>query len=224
MRYTVRIGGTLRSFHLRSLVTIPREIIAQATRETAMWRLLEWGLDSPAAVADLEHAPIREIKKLYKAWQKDSQISAEEIAQLLNLIDDEPDALEADLVYKGMRLRDFPSDRHNWRDLYVFVTYADAHSRIVAATQPNRAGWDHLAMLLAEATDALNWLQWAKTKAAAEGGEPPDRIVRPGVKPREYRKGSKVKPMLLSRVKELAFGNTRATTEERSRKLSHLFK
>lgn len=203
--YRFKVGGRWREFDLRSLTQIPASVLTHATYESVMWDVFGWGMhDFIQGMLILDAAPMHLIRDIYEEWQKDSQIQVEEIFGLLALIDEHGGPLEADLLDAGLRLRDCPSESFSWRDLWVFVTYADVGSRIVAATNPEQAGWDKHAMLLATIADDTTWLHWAKTQAAADGGMPPDRIVRPGVKPRAIRPGSKTKPMTIARVRELA--------------------
>lgn len=220
----MQVDGRWCDFELRSLAEVPRHVIRQASKESITWDVLLWGMVDLGQMALLDRAPIRHINRLFSSWEADSAITPGEVAQLLNLIEDHSAPLEADLIRRGMRLRDFPSDRHNWRDLWVFVTLPDTDDRTYAATNPDRAGWDKATMLLADIADSNGWLQWAKTKAAADGGSPPERIIRPGVKAPEHRKGSKVKPMTMSRVRELACGQLNTSPEERQQKLARIFR
>lgn len=203
--YRFKVGGRWREFDLRSLTQLPASVLTHATDESLMWEIFSWGMhDFIQGMLVLDAAPMRLIREIYDEWQKDSQIEVEEIWGLLTLIGEHGGALEADLLAAGLRLRDCPSEAFSWRDLWVFVTYADVNSHIVAATNPERAGWDKHAMLLATIADDTGWLHWAKTQSAADGGMPPDRIIRPGVLPRPIRPGSKTKPMTVARVRELA--------------------
>lgn len=123
---------------------------------------------------------------------------------LLELIEDHGEALEADLLAAGWRLRDIPSDRFDWHDLLVFVRHISVNSRLFTKIRPKEAGWDLPTLLLAEAVDQLRWLHWAKTEAAANGGDPPAPIPRPGVAPQEKRPGSgKIKGMPMEKAKQV---------------------
>lgn len=223
----MQIVGRSCEFELRPVSEVPRHVIRQATKESITWDALYWGIVDSEQLALLDRAPIRYINRLFEEWQEDSGITCHEVAQLLNLIEDHSNPLEADLIRQGMRLRDFPSERHNWRDLWVLVTLPMADDKTYAATNPDEAGWDRTRMLLADIADSSNWLQWAKTKEAAEGGEPPARIVRPGVKAPVHRAGSRVKPMTMSRVRELReqdAGGLETSPEERRQKLAQSFR
>lgn len=215
----MQIVGRVRDFELRSLAEVPRRVIRQATKDSITWDALRWGIVDSELYALLDRAPIRLINRLFEEWQEDSGITSREVAQLLNLIDEHSAPLEADLIRGGMRLRDFPSERCNWRDLWVLVTLPMADDKAYAAANPDDAGWDKTTMLLADIADSVGWIQWSKTQAAADGGSPPDRIVRPGVKAPVARKGSNTKPMTLSQIKERAQG---LSPEERQQRLANL--
>lgn len=129
------------------------------------------------------------------------------IQRLIGIIDKYGEALEADLLRDGLRLRDCPSERFNWRDLYVYVKHSRVDSELFRAMFPDRHGWDKTEMLLAEAVDTLHWLQWVKTKAGQRNQDRPKQIPRPGVGPKP-RPGLKPKPLPLSMLKaELAERN-----------------
>ena len=102
----------------------------------------------------------------------------------------------------------------------MFVRYLGPHSNLVAELYPDRAGWDLQNQLLASIADDQRWLHWAKTEAASEGGEPPERIERPGVVKPQTRPGSKVKPMTLEKGKEM-FDRP---DPERGAKLNQMFR
>ena len=202
--YRLQANGLWRELDLRNLAEIPRAVIEQATVDSIMWDVFDWGIIEVSQMSVLDNAPMRMIKDIYSEWQKDSQIDVEDIMQLMNLIEKHSAPLELDLIDRGLRLRDCPSDRFNWRDLYVIVSYADPYTNVVAATDPERYGWGKQEMLLARLIDSAEWLVWSKTKDAAEGGDPPERMKRPGVKPKKKRAGFDTKPLPLSRIRELA--------------------
>jgi hypothetical protein len=225
MFYRLKAGRLWREIDLRPLSEIPGDIITRATTNSLRWDVLAWGLVDPTQIAVLDAAPMRLIRDLYDEWQKDSGIGVDEICQLLALIDKHSEALEADLIDKGLRLRDCPTPAFNWRDLWVLVRHSSRNSHIVGAANPDVAYWDHHAMLQAAMIDSLNWLVWAKTEKAAKGGDPPDPLVRPGVEPKPVRAGSKVKPMTLSKLREHAglHGPTTDDDEDRQRKIAAAF-
>lgn len=204
LHYRAQIRKQWREIDLKPVYELPQEILRQATTQSLMWDVITWAVSDPRLLLVLDSAPMSLIKSVYREWQKDSQIQVSEVGQLIALIDAHGGALEADLIDRGMRLRDFPSERHNWRDLWVFVQYLGVHSNAYAATNPERAGWGRAEQLLAHIADDMSWIQWSKTEAAQNGAEPPDPIVRPGVAPREVRAGSRVKPSPISKIRERA--------------------
>lgn len=227
--YRFKIAGRWREFDLRTLAEIPAFVFRQATHESLMWDVFGWGIvDYLQGMLILDAAPMHLIRDLYAEWQKDSQIEVEQILQLIACIEKHGAPLEADLIQSGLRLRDCPSERFNWRDLWVYITYADTKSRILAASDPDRAGWDLHAMLLAQIADDTTWLHWAKTEAATKrGATPPDRIPRPGVKKKPTRPGSRTKPMPMSRIRKLAGldkMHEEISDEQRQRKLENAFR
>jgi hypothetical protein len=204
--YRFRVAGQWREFDLRPLTELPPVVIRQATKESLMWDVFAWGMvDYLRGMLILDIVPMRLIRDLYAEWQKDSRIEIGEIMGLMGLIEKHGGPLEADLIKDGLRLRDCPSEHFNWRDLWVYVTYADVNSRIVAASNPDIAGWTLECMLLANVADDTAWLHWAKTKGALEkSASPPELIPRPGVKRKPVRPGSKTKPITIARARELA--------------------
>lgn len=90
---------------------------------------------------------------------------------------------------------------------------------------PDRAGWTAELMLLADIVDTLRVLVWQNTADARDGKNFPDRIERPGVVKPKPRKGSRVKPQPLSKIKEI-YSRDQAPEEdlERQRKLAAMFR
>lgn len=82
---------------------------------------------------------------------------------------------------RGLRLRDFPSERCTWRDLLVFVQHLDNNSAYYRTCHEGEWAWDMNNMLSAAAVDALNLLVWMKTEDGAKNRNRPHRVVRPGV-------------------------------------------
>lgn len=147
------------------------------------------------------------------------------IAGLLDYIEDEKyrRPLEADLIKVGLRLRDCPSERFTWRDLEIFIDYLDNDSFLVGVVHPERAGWTKVNMLLADLVDTARIHVWLNSKAGQEGRDFPNPIPRPGIKLPEPRKGSKVKPLPLSKIKEI-HGAQPAAGIERKRRLQQIFR
>lgn len=147
------------------------------------------------------------------------------IAGLLDYIEDEKyrRPLEADLIKAGLRLRNCPSRDFTWRDLEIFIDYLDNDSFLVGVVHPERAGWTKPNMLLADLVDTARIHVWLNSKAGQEGRDFPNPIPRPGIKLPEPRKGSKVKPLPLSKIKEL-HGAQPAAGIERKRRLQQIFR
>lgn len=98
-----------------------------------------------------------------------------------------------------MRLRDFPSERCSWRDLYVIVKHSRADSHLFGVMFPERAGWTLNNVLVGHAVDALRLLLWSKTKAARHNSGRPKSILPFAKNGRQPR--PKVKAAPLSEVK-----------------------
>lgn len=67
--------------------------------------------------------------------------------------------------------------------------------------------WGSTEYLLALAVDALHWLVWSKTEAAAKRGKPPKPIPRPGVdssiESTDGAKSFKHDPVTLEQIMEM---------------------
>jgi hypothetical protein len=126
------------------------------------------------------------------------------------------------LIKAGLRLRDCPSPGFTWRDLQVFIEYLDNDSCLVAAVYPDRAGWTKQNMLLAYLIDTARIHLWLNTKDGHERRNFPEPIDRPGIVKPEPRKGSKVKPLPLSKIREIH--GAQPTGVERKRKLEAIFR
>lgn len=204
----IRIDYRLVTFTFADLSLVPRQIITgnwNVTRETLMWSVLKWGLPAEQ-YAMLDDMPMSSIRDQLSWWEEQSGVTLDEVASVITTTREHRSELEYDLLLAGMRLRDFPSERHNWRDLLVFIKHAGVHTRIFAASNPVAAGWDRRNFLLADIADDLDWIVWSRTEEAANGGDPPARRPRPGVKPKvdsQFDKATKVKPMSIDRAKEV---------------------
>lgn len=201
--YRVKVKRQWHEFDFKPIAEVPEEILMTGTPESQVWALLSWGLLDPAQMDVLDSMPMRHIWDMIEFWEADSHITITEIRSAIQTIEEHRAPLEADLINLGLRLRDCPSPQFNWRDLWIIVSYSGVNTNLVAEAHPDRAGWDKHAMLLADIADNTDWLVWAKTKDAQEGGEPPPRHVRPGVKNPEPRKGSKVKASPISKIREV---------------------
>jgi hypothetical protein len=136
------------------------------------------------------------------------------------VIDKHGEALEADLIDRGLRLRWCPSPDFTWRDLHLFVKFADMDSKLMRSMYPDKAGWTLTNQLLAIIADVLRWLQWAKTKDGMKGYNQPEPIPRPGVVPlrRPVHPGAKGLPR--SKLRKVLGLKPR---EDRATRLKQLF-
>jgi hypothetical protein len=99
------------------------------------------------------------------------------ILGLLSLIREHSEAVEYECIKVGVRLRDCPSPRFNWRDLWVVVTSAPRDSRLAREIDPHATEWTPEAHLLAMAVDALHGANWQRSGGK---GRKPKRLPRPG--------------------------------------------
>lgn len=199
-------GSGARSFDFRNLAELPRDLVADAPRMTElsiMWGALKWGLPDEQ-LAWLDRMTMREVRKRFRQWENDSNITVEEIIGLVSAINKHSMAIEYDLIAKGLRLRDIPSRETNWRDLLVILRMSGPHDRFYQAVNPKAAQWDLTNSLLAELVDSVRWLQWAKTDRATDISTIPKPIPRPGVASAGENNDNKVRGrrMPLERAKE----------------------
>ena len=199
-----RVAYVPQRFAFQDLSLVPRQVMKRAQRQPdLMWAVLEWGL--PADQFDvLDNMPMSGIMQLVSEWEQASQVTIEDIARVINTIENHSEPVEMDLIDRGLRLRNCPSPEFNWRDLYVILKNSGPHTHYFRAINPEAAGWDLPAQLQAQAVDILRWLQWVKTEAAQEPhAQPPPLIPRPGVKAGESRDGElKGRRMTLERAKK----------------------
>lgn len=100
---------------------------------------------------------------------------------LLDFIEEHRSAVAADLIDKGLRLRDFPSDHLTWADMLAIVENAPRTSAIARSVDREKAEWSTTDYLLAMIADAQAWLVWAKTEDGAKNRNRPKPLPRPGV-------------------------------------------
>lgn len=91
--------------------------------------------------------------------------------------------MAADLIDKGLRLRDFPSDRLTYGDLLAIIRNAPRSSAVARSLDPERAEWSTTDYLLAQVVDSQAWLVWAKTEDGAKNRNRPRPLPRPGMTP-----------------------------------------
>lgn len=100
------------------------------------------------------------------------------ITGLLNLIDEHSEALEFDLIGRGLRLRDCPSPGFNWRDLWVLCRHLGRDSALYQSMNPDDdTSWSVTDYLLALVADNTAFRLW---QSAGGKGKKPKPIPRPG--------------------------------------------
>ena len=109
------------------------------------------------------------------------------IAGLLSLLDEHQEAIEFDLIERGLRLDQVGSDTFSWRDLLVIVRQLPASSALARAKEPD-IDWQLQPQLMAQVVDELRELQWLVVTALSGGKgkvKRPDPLPRPGVGPQQ---------------------------------------
>ncbi|WP_051432586.1 hypothetical protein [Promicromonospora kroppenstedtii] len=111
---------------------------------------------------------------------------------LLETLDDDEhrEAIEADLIALGLRLRHAGTDALAWHELYAVIRHLPRTSAFYRATHPDDHEWSLDALLLAEVADALRVANWQR--GGGRRHEYPKPIPRPGVEPESttYGKGA----------------------------------
>lgn len=102
-------------------------------------------------------------------------------------------ALEADLIDRGLRLRDCGTPEFTWSDLRAVVRWLPPTANIHRVRDPEVARWASIeAQLLAELVDAAHVEWWAKTRDGHKNRNRPKPIKRPGVaEPQKTTPGGK---------------------------------
>ena len=111
------------------------------------------------------------------------------ILSLAALIDEHPQAIQADLIDRGLRLRRLGTDELTWQDLAAIIACLPPESALGRALNPDWM-WGLPEMLAADIADSQRWLVWSKTVDAQRKRNRPQPIPRPGVK-RPERIGDK---------------------------------
>ncbi|QIS16577.1 DUF5361 domain-containing protein [Nocardia arthritidis] len=93
------------------------------------------------------------------------------------------------MITLGLRLRQLGSEVLNWQDLNAIVRGLPADSALLRAMHPEAYRWQLTQHLLADMTDSLRWLVWAKSADAQHGRSMPEPVQRPGVKSDRERYG-----------------------------------
>lgn len=208
---------------LPDLTTLPIEVVDLVLRSKdkyRIWVLMETVADTKT-LAVIDAMPADALKRVVDAWECHNGLKVEELLSIRQMSLKYRNALEADLIDKGLRLRHCPSEDFNWRDLWIVAKHLPITSNFQAAMYPESAGWTKTNMLLAEMVDTLHWLQWAKTKAGSKGRNRPKPWPRPGVT-QPSREGSKPKAAPISVIKE-RFANRHRRVSDRASKIASLF-
>ncbi|SNY84008.1 Ner family transcriptional regulator [Nocardia amikacinitolerans] len=105
------------------------------------------------------------------------------IKRLDSLIEEYTQAIESDLIDRGLRLRQLGSKVLSWRDLSSIIANLKPDSALVRQLSPDTWRWQLNEHLLANIADSLRWLRWAKTEDGRRGRNVPQPIPRPGIEP-----------------------------------------
>ena len=116
------------------------------------------------------------------------------------LLEEHGEAIEADLLREGYRLRwlDSPAQDFNWRDLFVLVKTTTRDSMLFRSMHgDDEAEWGLTEQLLAMSVDTQNVMVWMKTKDAQRNPPKnrPKPIPRPGVEPERDKIGGDKLPV-----------------------------
>lgn len=106
------------------------------------------------------------------------------------LVEGHQEAVESDLIDRGLRLRHLGSASFNWNDLRAIITCARPDSALARSIHPDEWQWQLNEILLAEIVDMQHLLWWAKTTAGHEGRNRPKRWPRPGIQDDAERYGN----------------------------------
>ncbi|MFG1790427.1 DUF5361 domain-containing protein [Nocardia sp. NPDC049149] len=89
-----------------------------------------------------------------------------------------------------MRLHQLGTEVLGWRELKAIIRWLPTESALFRAMNPESHRWQLDQFLLADITDSLRWLVWAKTDDARNGRNRPELVPRPGVKSDRERIGT----------------------------------
>ena len=178
-----RIRYAAKTFEFTDLGLVPRSVIQNARYKSELalvWAVLGWGLPTNQ-LAYLDDMTMVAVRDRLREWEEASNVTIEQILGLMDAISKYGMEIESDLIRIGLRLRNFPSEECTWRDLYVILRTAQPDSRFYQVANPEGAQWNLTNHLLAEAVDAVRWLQWTKTVNVQDPNTMPKPIPRPGI-------------------------------------------
>lgn len=112
------------------------------------------------------------------------------ILSLDALLEEHCEAIEYDLITLGLRLHQLGTEVLGWRELKAIIRWLPTESALFRAMNPEGHRWQLDQFLLADITDSLRWLVWAKTDDARNGRNRPELVPRPGVKSDRERVGT----------------------------------
>lgn len=119
-------------------------------------------------------------------------LSFADLHSVLETLDDAEhrEAIEADLIQQGLRLRWVGSDALTWYELYAVIKHLPRSSAYYRVLHPEEAEWELPALLLAEIADATRVANWQRGNGRRS--DYPKPIPRPGVEPdsKSYGKGA----------------------------------
>lgn len=91
-----------------------------------------------------------------------------------------PQAVKADLIDRGLRLRHLGTSKLTWDELAAVIAFLPTDSAVSRALNPQWM-WGVGEHLAAGMVDALRWLVWAKSDDARHGRNRPKPVPRPGI-------------------------------------------
>lgn len=103
------------------------------------------------------------------------------ILSLQAFCDEHQEAIAADLIRLGLRLRNVGTPDFEWCDLRAIIASSDKTTALFRELHPKEWEWDLQTHLLADAVDLLHLLVWFKTKDGSKGRNRPKPYPRPGV-------------------------------------------
>ncbi|MET7752307.1 MULTISPECIES: DUF5361 domain-containing protein [Actinomycetes] len=107
------------------------------------------------------------------------------ILGLVGLINKYREAIESDLIDRGLRLRWLGTESLTWVDLRSIIACLGPESALGRAMNPlppEEREWGLTEHLIAHLVDLTNLLWWAQTKDGQNNMNRPSRIPRPGIK------------------------------------------